>query len=218
MATERFSMSEAVRFGWDTVTSNFGYFLGLSLLVILISGVPGIMKYITASDSYFINTLFEIGSQVIGLFLGMGMLHIALRFADGKQSDIGHLLSFRPVFFKYLLGSIMYGLIVAVGLVLLIVPGIIWGIQFQYFAYFIIDEGLDPVKALKRSSEITRGAKGDLFLYALLILGINILGFLALLVGMFITVPLSLVASAWVFRKLSQSPAVAPTEPHPAGH
>ena len=196
MATERFSMSEAVRFGWDTVTSNFGYFLGLSLLVMLIGSIPGIMKYITASDSDFINFLFEVGSQVIGMFLGMGVLHIALRFADGKESDIGQLLSFRPVFLKYLLGSIIYGLIVVVGLVLLIVPGIIWGIQFQYFAYFIIDEGLDPGKALKRSSEITRGVKGDLFLYALLILGINILGFLALLVGLFVTVPLSLVASA----------------------
>jgi hypothetical protein len=46
------------------------------------------------------------------------------------------------------------------------------------------------------------GAKWDLLLFGLLIAGINLLGFLALLVGLFATYSTSMVAIAFVYRSL----------------
>jgi uncharacterized membrane protein len=106
------------------------------------------------------------------------------------------------LFFKYLIGDILYGLIIIGGLILLIIPGIIWAIQFQFFGYLIIDKGLGPIEALKKSSKITKGAKWDLFLLGILLVLINILGALALLVGLFATIPTTMIANAFVYRKL----------------
>jgi uncharacterized membrane protein len=94
-------------------------------------------------------------------------------------------------------------------MILLIIPAIIWGIKFRFFSYFIIDKGAGPIEALKRSSSITMGAKWDLFLFGLLLIGINILGFLALVIGLFATIPTSMVAIAFVYRKLLTQAEVA---------
>ena len=117
----------------------------------------------------------------------------------------GNFQTFSPVilsFFDYLIGSILYGLIVVVGLILLIIPGIIWAIKFQFFDYLIVDKGLGPIDALEKSSDITRGVKWDLFAFGILLAIINILGFLCLVVGLFVTIPVTLVAMAFVYREL----------------
>jgi uncharacterized membrane protein len=47
-----------------------------------------------------------------------------------------------------------------------------------------------------------------LVLFVLLLIGINILGLLAFGIGLFVTIPVTFVANAWVFKKLTsfQSP------------
>ena len=95
---------------------------------------------------------------------------------------------------------------------MLIIPGIIWGIKFQFFSYFIVDKGLGPIEALKRSSTITKGAKWDLFLFGLLVWLINLLGALCLLVGLFATIPTTGVAMAFVYHKLLTQTEIAQKE------
>jgi len=131
-----------------------------------------------------------------------GVNQIALRFCDGEKGEFADLFSCFPLFFKYLFGSILYRLIVLGGIILLIIPGIIWAIKFQFFSYFIVDKGLGPIESLKRSSAITRGAKWDLFLFGLLLGLINLLGAICLFIGLFATVPTAMVAMAFVYRKL----------------
>ena len=106
------------------------------------------------------------------------------------------------LFSKYILSLIIYGLIVLAGLILLIIPGIIWAIKFQFFGYFIVDKGLGPIESLKQSAKITKDTKWTLFLFGLLSGLINLLGALLLLVGLFATVPTTMMAKAFVYRKL----------------
>ena len=121
------------------------------------------------------------------------------------------------LFFKYLIGSILYGLIVLGGMLLLIIPGIIWMIKFQFFSYLII-EGLGPVEALKKSAQITRGAKRELFVFGFILVGITILGVLCLFIGLFATIPTTLLAVAFVYRKLLAAQDTAQGAPAaPAG-
>ena len=97
-----------------------------------------------------------------------------------------------------------YNLIV-LGIILLIILGIILAIKFQFFGYFIVDKGDGPIEALKKSSAITTGAKWNLFLLYLLLLLINLLGAIFLLIGLFVTIPTTMVAIAFVYRKLLNS-------------
>lgn len=198
----KFVISEALQFGWDTTKSNIGFFIGLLIVAGLIQYVPDIVAEIIEADAPDLSLIIRIASYVLSMIIGMGIIKICLRFCDGEKGEFSDLFSCYPLFFKYLIGSILYGLIVVVGLILLIIPGIVWAIKFQFFDYLIVDKGLGPIDALEKSSEITRGVKWDLFIFAILLGIINLMGFVCLLVGLFVTIPITLVAMAFVYRKL----------------
>jgi uncharacterized membrane protein len=204
MATKKFSRGEAIEFGWKMMKSNISFFIILVVVTLIISIASNISESIIRKSIGFqaLPTIIYIATMVLQLAIGMGLIKIALRFCDNEKGKFTDLFSCFPLFFKYLFGSILYTLIVFVGLILLIIPGIIWGIKFQFFPYFIVDKGLGPIESLKKSSEITKGIKWDLFLFGLLLLGINLLGALCLLIGLFATIPTAMVASAFVYRKL----------------
>jgi ribosomal protein L40E len=202
MTTQKFSKSEAIGFGWNTMKSNLGFFIGLLIMVGLIYFVPGFIAELVEEDAPLLSIIISLAGWVISIVVQMGLIRIALRFCDNEEGEFADLFSCFPLFFKYLLGSILYGLIVLGGTILLIIPGIIWFVKFQFFGYFIVYEGLKPIEALRKSSAITTGAKWDLFLFDLLLGLINLAGALCLLIGLFATIPTTMVAMAFVYRKL----------------
>lgn len=198
-----FSIGESVRFGWNTMKSNLGFFVFLLIIVGLIYIVPAILAEVGREDLPVLSGILGVVAAVVQIIAGMGLIRVALKFCDNEQGSLSDLFSCVPLFIKYLLSSILYGLIVLGGTILLVVPGIIWAIKYMFYTYFIVDQELGPIEALKRSAEITQGVKGDLFLLGLALAGINVLGFLALLVGLFATVPTAMVATAFAYRKLT---------------
>jgi len=91
-------------------------------------------------------------------------------------------------------------------------------VRYRFCVYAVMDEGLGPVDALKRSGQLTRGVWWHLFLFYLAMIGINILGSCLCMVGLLFAIPVILVAEAYVFRSLKGSiPAEAPVQaPEPA--
>jgi len=202
MTAEKFSISEAIHFGWNTMKSNLGFFIGLLIFVFLFTSLSSIIAAKATEANIFLGIIFYIADFSLSIIISIGLVKIALRFCDNEKGRFADLFSQYPLFPQYLVGSILYGLIVFAGTILLIIPGIIWGIQFCFYDYFIVDKGLGPIEALKRSSAITRGVKWDLFVFFLVLSGINLLGALCLLIGLFVTIPTTMVALAFVYRKL----------------
>jgi uncharacterized membrane protein len=62
-----------------------------------------------------------------------------------------------------LLASLLVGLIVCCGFVLLIVPGIIFSLMFSQFYYLIIDREMGVMESLETSKQIMVGNKATLF-------------------------------------------------------
>jgi uncharacterized membrane protein len=58
---------------------------------------------------------------------------------------------------------------------------------------------------MRLSWEMTRGSCWNLFVFSLLLGVINILGMIALFIGLLITVPLSVVAIGYVYRRLEEA-------------
>ncbi len=205
MTTKAFSKKEALQFGWNTMKTNVGFFIGLLLIVWAISVIPGIINNFVKVTA--VALIVAIVFRFIQWFLEIGLIKISLAFVDGKTPAIPELFSGKEVYWKYVGGTILYGLIVFGGILLLIVPGIIWSIQFFFYSYLIVEKGMKPIDALKASSAMTKGHKWELFLFGLITLGVNLLGALCLLVGLFATVPTTLVALATIYRKLSNQNA-----------
>jgi uncharacterized membrane protein len=122
------------------------------------------------------------------------------------------------LFTKYLLfAKSIYSLIIFGGallliLVLLIVVGIILRIRFSFYTYFVIDKNSGPIESLRRSFIITKEAVWDLFVFSLMLIGINLLGALCLLIGLFATIPTTMIAKAFVYRKLLVKTETAETK------
>lgn len=91
------------------------------------------------------------------------------------------------------------------------------GARYYFFPYFISDDKLSSSKqALARSKEVTKGAVGKLILFALLAGFINALASITY-VGILITMPITMVATALIYKKLKETsgadkPAEAPIE------
>jgi hypothetical protein len=66
------------------------------------------------------------------------------------------------LFIKYITASLLFWLMVYAGLVLLIVPGIYILLTYSFFGLEMVEKSLVPIDALKRSAEITKGAKRSL--------------------------------------------------------
>jgi uncharacterized membrane protein len=121
-------------------------------------------------------------------------------------------VSFRTVAY-YALGMLLVGFAVAAGFLLLIVPGVIFALKYSQTRFLIIDKHMKPMEAVRESARLTKGKRGKIFGFALLLLLINILGALALLVGLLFTIPLSLIATAVLYKSLTTDPVQESHEP-----
>ncbi len=202
MTKQKFFIGEAVSFGWNTTKNNLGFFIGFLIVWGLLYIVPYIIAMRMMEVNTFLGIVFWVANFVLPIVIWLGFVKIALRFCDGEKGRFSDLFSQYRLFFKYLFASILFGLIVIGGMLLFIVPGIIWGIKFWFFDYFIVDKGLGPIEALKRSSAITKGMKWDLLGFGFTLGVINLLGALFLLVGLFVTIPTTMIALVFVYRKL----------------
>jgi uncharacterized membrane protein len=147
------------------------------------------------------------------MFITIATVKIGLRYCDSQKADYPDLVEGYAKFWDILLGSILYGLLVFAGFILLIIPGIYWAVRYHYFPYLIIDRDMGPVEAIKKSGQLTRGVWWNLFLFWIVIFAINLVGAILCLVGLLFTIPWTFVAVAYVYRYLlAETPTAQVTE------
>ncbi len=145
------------------------------------------------------------GLWIFSIVLGMGMINIALYFAQGEKPEIMALFEKSSLLIPYILASICYGLVTIGGYILLIIPGIIFTLKFQFYSYILIEEENDGIiDSLKQSSRLTDGAKGQLLVFGFILLLVNLLGLLCLGVGLLISIPTTMIAMAHVYYQLKE--------------
>jgi len=189
-----FSKGEAIRFGWATVMAN----LGLAIVAMLIVCMINVFPVFTES------VVVALVSAFFTMVVALGVMRIALRFVDGDRGELVDLFAKIPLIIPYLIASIVVGIVTTVGFILLIIPGIYWGLRLQFFGWVIVDKEVGPFEAVNESWEITRGSAWQLFLLWWVLFFVNVLGFMALGIGLLVTVPLSLVAMGYVYRTLER--------------
>lgn len=198
-----FSKGEAILYGWDALKGRFLFFLNLVILVVAINIVLSIFPtFISENAPVAVAAAAGATSWIILMWMETGAMLISLRTIDDRKPRFSDLWSSYPVLVSYIAGSTLYALAVAIGLALLVVPGIYLAIRLQFYGYLIIDKGMGAIEALQESGNLTQGVKINLFLFGLGFMALNILGALALGVGLFITIPVTWIAKAYVYRRL----------------
>lgn len=196
-----------VRFGWETFKKRPWFFIGVNLFLIIISEVSSqIASTATTPEWDFTGVaLFLVDFLVVQVLVFMGTTAFFLKAHDNaEKTTLGD--TWAPQEYWKFLGAYLLTVILVVGgLILLVVPGIILGMVLYFTLFPVIDRGLGPLQALSESARITKGHRWQLFLFSLAFLGLNILGLLALVVGLLVTIPVSWLAMAHVYRTLEHS-------------
>jgi uncharacterized membrane protein len=203
MPGKKFSVRDALLFSWRTVTGNLWLFIGITAVAAAVDVIPDILKAQLREGTAVLPLTLGLLYFAVSIIVSMGSMHIALQFCRGQKATFSDLFVPTVHFWKYLAVSLLYGLLVTAGLLLFVVPGIIWAIKYQFCFYVVVSEGAGPMAALRKSGELTQGMKWNLFVFDIVLGLVNLLGVLALGVGLFVTVPVTSVASASVYQKVS---------------
>lgn len=204
-----FTIKEALSFGWSKFKENAWFYVGLTLAFAVVSGVL---------DGAFGDSSFEWLADLAGLFVSFLSMYVFVRMGlivlAGKKPSWKEALEIDwRSFGLYVVASLLFALSYSVGLVLLIVPGIIAIVRFGFYGFALVGEKIGPIHSLKKSAAITKGYFWKLFGFTLVLFLINVAGILALFVGLLVTAPVCLLATAYVYNKLNSVPETVASEP-----
>ncbi len=205
------TVGSALSNGWSIFKHNAGFLILVSFVMFLIMGA---LTWVTDTiDSSFLVFVLNIVSIIVYTLLGAGMLHIYLGLLDGKKGTVGELFTHTDQLLPLFIVNVVTGIIVFIGSVLLIIPGIVAMVFLLFGQYLVIDKKMKPMDALKHSMQMAKPNFWMLLGFIVVILLLNTVGVLALLVGVLVTAPVSAAAMAYMYRQLVGGHSVAPAAP-----
>ena len=94
-------------------------------------------------------------------------------------------------------------LVVLLTTLVMLLPGIYVSIRFKFYPYILLENEHMSIKdIILHTEKLTRGYFWQLLWFFIMLTVLNILGALAFMVGLFLTVPVSIFAIAHLYRKL----------------
>lgn len=195
-------ISGAFRAGWRGFTANIGPLIVVALIIWVVTGA---VNWLSTDTTGVIRFLASVVSFFLAQLVAIVWISLALAIIDDRPISGESLLPGGSTLISYIIASLIFSVMVMVGLVLLIIPGLIVAVIFGLYGWALVDKGLDPIASLRESSRITSGRRWQLFLFVLAAIGLNILGLLALIIGVLITSAVTLIAAGHVYRQLDGS-------------
>ncbi len=183
------SIGGSYSYGWQQMWKHFLYLFLVAVIVAFANApISGIR------ESEFLSTPGMIVLQIMAAAYAFLLLPVIkyggdllyLRCMRNEKVDIREMFDgFRENYLNIILANLLTFAIVGLGFVFLIIPGIILGCRLIFVSYLVMDKKLDPVAAVEKSWEMTRGHGWKIFGMGMLAILIFILGLLCLIVGVF---------------------------------
>lgn len=207
---EPYRVFEALGTGFRLFGKNAVPFLLLGVVVVVITlaffGIGLLTSdHSTTSTSFQANfSATEVILQLIGTVLSTlvsaTLIKGALDAVDGRPVSLGAMFEGWDKL-QVLIAAIIVNVVVAIGFVLLIVPGII-ALFLTWFTTFFVVAGRQAVEALGASVNFASKHAGPILLTGLLALLVNVIGILLCVVGLFVSLPVTYLMAACAFRQL----------------
>ncbi len=184
--------SGSYAYGWQQMKKNFLYFF-LILLIVGIAESPASLARESELDNSAIQMLLQVLSATYALLIlpvftyGGNLLY--LRGIRNEEIDFSELfVGFREKYVNIVLANLLKFAIVGIGFVFLIIPGIILLCRLAFVSLLVMDKDLDPIAAIEKSWQMTRGHGWRIFGMALLAVPVFIAGLICFLVGAVVAV------------------------------
>ena len=180
---------------WDLFKPHWVIFC----VMFLILGIVGAIPYVGPCLSL-----------IIGTTLMVGINRAVLGLLAGRTPTVEMMFSGFDRFGQAFLAGVVISMLVCVGLVFLIVPGIYLAIMWSFTNLVIAETNQDFWTAMQTSAALTKGYRWEVFCLCLALFVVGLLGFLACCVGILAAQPIGAIAFALAYRFLQSKQQTAP--------
>jgi hypothetical protein len=183
----------------------------LTLAIVGTKGDPTVQSLIVSAIVFPISLL-------VTSFFYVGLIRIWLQVARGQTPDFATLFSGGDRLLAMFVVQLLGFLAICLGFAFFVVPGVILALGLGFAWFDVVDSKSSPIDAFGTSWNATKGHKGNLFVFMLAVIGINLAGFAALCVGIFATIPLTYLAMAVVYTRITGRGPLPLAAAAPAGY
>ncbi len=185
------NIQDYIKQGWEMFKEHVGEFLGFTLIIFV--------AYAVSSKLAFAGSLI-ISAVVASLSAGYSIA--AFKLMSGQQFEFADFFKGFNYFLPLFLASLAGGFLVGIGLALLIIPGIYLAVSYMFATFLILDYRMEFWQALETSRKIISKNWFAFLGFAFALFAINLLGCLALGVGLLVTIPVTSCAAAIAYKEI----------------
>jgi uncharacterized membrane protein len=121
--------------------------------------------------------------------IGYSVNWVFLRAVRREKIEIKDMFAvFERNYWNAVVAGLVTTIIIIIGLIMLIVPGIIFACRLAFVPYLVLDEKMEAMEALKASWAMTKGYGWTVFFMGLLAFLIVIAGLIMLIFGVLISI------------------------------
>jgi len=165
--------------GWDVVKADLGTYVLITLVFFILNGVPFIQ-----------------GALIAGFHI------YTMKKLAGRRAEFSDLFGGFNFFLHTLVASLLIGFFVFLGTLFLIIPGLIVAAMYKFTYLFIVDKRMEFWPAMKASHAVVKNDYFGFTMFLILAFLVNVLGFCCLIVGLLVTVPVTIAAITVAYREI----------------
>lgn len=173
----------------DSLSEGFGFFkanAGANILFVIIAVVVGAIPIV--------------GGLLIPLITINFMAGVKNYRNNGTPMDVGQLFDFSYAVDK-IVGPLVVGILIMIGMLFLIVPGIILALMWAFLYCVLADRpGTSFTEAMKISAAVTKGNRLSIFLFAIVCSLLAFVSMIPLGLGLLVTIPMIQAAMYYAYE------------------
>jgi len=183
--------SEIYRDAWNGLSGYWGIYLGFFFVYLIIAVIIGLIPILP---------ILTTGALAVGAAI------FNLNISRKTNPKIGNIFDGFNSFVSSLVAFFVTGIVVLLGICLLVVPGIYWGLGYAMTFYCIADNSkIGGLDAMSKSNQLMEGNRWKYFLFQLRAMLLIILGIIPFGLGLFVVIPWIYVASAKFYEDLLEN-------------
>jgi len=167
--------------GWALVKTDFWNYILVAVVSTIVSSLLPIVLQ---------------GPMIAGFHI------FTMKKLTNRRAEFADLFTGFNFFVPTLVATLLISIFVGLGTIACIIPGLVIAAMYKFTYLFIVDKRMDFWPAMQASHAIVKQDYFGFTMFLLALAGVNILGFLCCIIGVFVTIPITYAAITIAYHEI----------------